>query len=198
MHVHYPSVITTNTAMTMFEDHDNLSPEINLVKFSHRRGSQGHFAQHLTAAAQAMSASGAVGHSQPVQRSKDGTKLTIPCIFTQQQDDTGEAAATSGTTSDSSGSNNNDVIIVCPPASIDPESYNIVKFYNFDGSTVNSLLLERQQRISSEVQQCGASDLEVEIAFKATAKEHQLIYMHLHPPQSILLLGRSGTGKTTV
>jgi hypothetical protein len=180
------------------EDHDLLNPAIERIKRSHKRGSQGHFAQHLTAAAQAMSASGAVGQSQPVQRDADGTKLTIPCIYAQQQDGTGKAVVTTDSTTAAATSSTDDVITLCPPASTDPESYNIVKFYSFDSSTVHSLLLEREQLIRDDVQQAGADKEGIEIAFKATAKEHKLIYMEPTPPQSILVLGRGGTGKTTV
>jgi hypothetical protein len=181
------------------EDHDLLNIAIAHVKRSHKRGSQGHFAQHLIAAAQAMSASGAVGQSQPVQRNKDGTKLTIPCIFTQQQDDTCEAVATTDSTA-ATATNTSGVITLCPPASTDPESYNIVKFYSLDGSTVRALLRSREQAVGNAMIEggVGLGDVEMVIAFKATAKEHKLIYMEPTPPQSMLLLGRSGTGKTTV
>lgn len=188
------------------EDHDLLNIAIAHVKRSHKRGSQGYFAQHLIAAAQAMSRSGAVGHSQGLQRDADGTVLVIPCIFTQQNDDLSDTNTNNTTststaiTNNSSNSNDssNSVITLCPPASTDPESYNIVKFYTLDGSTIRALLRSREQAVGSEMQQQGVADIEMEIAFKATAKEHKLIYMEPSPPQSMLLLGRSGTGKTTV
>jgi hypothetical protein len=40
-------------------------------------------------------------------------------------------------------------------------------------------------------------DGEVDFPFRLSPKEQEVIEMHPDPPHSILLLGRSGTGKTT-
>jgi hypothetical protein len=69
-----------------------------------------------------------------------------------------------------------------PAASDDLTQYNILKFYQFDSKTVAALL---------------QTDSKLEFPFSVTELEHQIINLQSHPPKSLLLLGRSGTGKTT-
>jgi hypothetical protein len=70
-----------------------------------------------------------------------------------------------------------------PPASDDPNVYNILKFYHFDSTAVQSIL---------------SPGSKVEVPFVVTEKEYEIINLQPDPAASILLLGRSGTGKTTV
>ncbi|XP_070564881.1 TPR and ankyrin repeat-containing protein 1-like isoform X1 [Ptychodera flava] len=70
-----------------------------------------------------------------------------------------------------------------PPASSNETEYHIMKFYSFSSTLVNSILLNE--------------DIKVDFPFRVTELEHAIINLQPDPPSAILLLGRSGTGKTT-
>ena len=70
-----------------------------------------------------------------------------------------------------------------PPASSKETEYHIMKFYSFTSALVNNVLHEQAKK--------------VDFPFKVTDLEHAIINLHPRPPCSLLLLGRSGTGKTT-
>ena len=67
-----------------------------------------------------------------------------------------------------------------PPASAKDNEYNVVTFYSFSNDFVNSILKEKSR---------------MDFPFKGWPKENEII--NLDCEESILLLGRSGTGKTT-
>ena len=68
-----------------------------------------------------------------------------------------------------------------PAASTKDDQYNVTIFHSFDASTVRSLLLGNNDRM--------------EFPFKEWRKENEIVKLNAKEP--ILLLGRSGTGKTT-
>jgi len=68
-----------------------------------------------------------------------------------------------------------------PPASSNETEYHILKFYSFSSNLVHHIL----QNI----------EIKVDFPFRVTDLEHAII--NLQTPSPILLLGRSGTGKTT-
>nr|XP_034304939.1 uncharacterized protein LOC105330431 [Crassostrea gigas]XP_034304942.1 uncharacterized protein LOC105330431 [Crassostrea gigas]XP_034304948.1 uncharacterized protein LOC105330431 [Crassostrea gigas]XP_034304950.1 uncharacterized protein LOC105330431 [Crassostrea gigas] len=68
-----------------------------------------------------------------------------------------------------------------PPASSNETEYHILKFYNFDSNLVNDILQNLEVR--------------VDFPFRVTHLEHSIINLTTNAP--ILMLGRSGTGKTT-
>ncbi|XP_077978099.1 TPR and ankyrin repeat-containing protein 1-like [Glandiceps talaboti] len=70
-----------------------------------------------------------------------------------------------------------------PPASSNEAEYHIMKFYSFSSTLVNNILLNK--------------DVKVDFPFRVTELEHAIIHLNPDPPSAILLLGRSGTGKTT-
>ncbi len=67
-----------------------------------------------------------------------------------------------------------------PAASTKDDQYNVTTFHSFDASTVKSLLLRANDRM--------------EFPFKEWQKENEIV--RLKTKEAILLLGRSGTGKT--
>ena len=69
----------------------------------------------------------------------------------------------------------------CPPASSKDNEYHIMKFYSFNSSLVNGILSE--------------SNVKVDFPFCETELEHAIINLQPDPPSSLLLMGRSGTGK---
>ena len=68
-----------------------------------------------------------------------------------------------------------------PPASSNETEYHILKFYNFDSNLVSHVLHNLE--------------VKVDFPFRVTDLEHAIINLKSKAP--ILLLGRSGTGKTT-
>ncbi|XP_062597185.1 TPR and ankyrin repeat-containing protein 1-like [Saccostrea cucullata] len=68
-----------------------------------------------------------------------------------------------------------------PPASSNETEYHILKFYNFDSNLVSHVLQNLE--------------VKVDFPFRVTDLEHAIINLRTVAP--ILLLGRSGTGKTT-
>ena len=68
-----------------------------------------------------------------------------------------------------------------PAASLKDDEYNVTTFYSFSTALVKSILSNTNSRL--------------EFPFKEWPKEHEII--SLKTRESILLLGRSGTGKTT-
>ncbi|XP_022098419.1 TPR and ankyrin repeat-containing protein 1-like [Acanthaster planci] len=70
-----------------------------------------------------------------------------------------------------------------PPASSRENEYHIMKFYSVNSTLVNAMLND--------------NDVKVDFPFRVTELEHAIINLQPRPASSILLLGRSGTGKTT-
>ena len=71
-----------------------------------------------------------------------------------------------------------------PPASANDQEYHILKFYSFSSALVNSILHTNP-------------NLKVDFPFRVTELEHAIINLRPNPPSAVILLGRSGTGKTT-
>ncbi|KAI0224964.1 TPR and ankyrin repeat-containing protein 1 [Lamellibrachia satsuma] len=70
-----------------------------------------------------------------------------------------------------------------PPASPNETEYHIMKFYAFTSTLVTNILADQETK--------------VDFPFRVTELEHAIIHLQRRPPTAILLLGRSGTGKTT-
>ena len=70
-----------------------------------------------------------------------------------------------------------------PPASDDPRQFTLLKFYELNTAAIKLLL--------------DAKDENADLPFTPGPKEHEIIHYTSDPPKSILLMGRSGTGKTT-
>ena len=70
-----------------------------------------------------------------------------------------------------------------PPASSNDTEFHIMKFYSFGSALVQNILQNQ--------------DVKVDFPFRVTELEHAIINLQPRPPAPILLLGRSGTGKTT-
>jgi len=71
-----------------------------------------------------------------------------------------------------------------PAASAKQDSYTLLKFYSVSQTLLKTILQ-------------GMDDGEVDFPFRLSPKEQEIIEMVPNPPCSVLLLGRSGTGKTT-
>ena len=71
-----------------------------------------------------------------------------------------------------------------PPASANDLEYHILKFYSFSTPLVRTVLE-------------SDTSTKVDFPFKITELEHAIVNLQPDPPSPIILLGRSGTGKTT-
>ena len=74
--------------------------------------------------------------------------------------------------------------IFYPPASSNDQEYHILKFYSFNSALVKSVLE-------------SDSSTKVDFPFKVTELEYAIVNLQPNPTTPIILLGRSGTGKTT-
>ena len=74
--------------------------------------------------------------------------------------------------------------IFFPPASANEQEYHILKFYSFNTPLVRTVLE-------------SDTSTKVDFPFKITELEHAIVNLRPDPPAPIILLGRSGTGKTT-
>ena len=74
--------------------------------------------------------------------------------------------------------------IFFPPASANEQEYHILKFYSFNTPLVRTVLE-------------SDTSTKVDFPFKITELEHAIVNLRPNPPTPIILLGRSGTGKTT-
>ncbi|CAD7695958.1 unnamed protein product [Ostreobium quekettii] len=72
----------------------------------------------------------------------------------------------------------------CPPASFSADAYTLLKFYAVEPPVVKSAL-------------AGLDETKVDFPFKVSPAENSIIHMAPSPPASLILVGRSGTGKTT-
>ncbi|XP_068702489.1 TPR and ankyrin repeat-containing protein 1-like [Montipora foliosa] len=74
--------------------------------------------------------------------------------------------------------------IFYPPASANDQDYHILKFYSFNTPLVKSVLE-------------SDSSTKIDFPFKITELEYAIVNLQPDPSTPIILLGRSGTGKTT-
>ncbi|XP_067665651.1 TPR and ankyrin repeat-containing protein 1-like [Haliotis asinina] len=99
-----------------------------------------------------------------------GTTKRYPMLFAEQDDDLSLEAV-----------RDKQQMLLYPPASANETEYHILKFYSFSSALVNIILQNIERKI--------------DFPFRVTDKEDAII--HLRSKAPILLLGRSGTGKTT-
>ncbi len=78
-----------------------------------------------------------------------------------------------------------DQVTFFPPASHHDNEYQVLKFYHLSNAMIQTIL--KQQ----------ACNVEVDFPFRVTEEEHDIINFEPSPKSSIILIGRSGTGKTT-
>ena len=80
---------------------------------------------------------------------------------------------------------NDDQMTFFPPASYHDNEYQVLKFYHLSTAMIQTIL--KQQSCS----------VEIDFPFRVTEEEHDIINFEPSPRSSIILIGRSGTGKTT-
>ena len=78
-----------------------------------------------------------------------------------------------------------DQVTFGPPASPHDNEYQLLKFYKLSPAMIRTILKQ---------QPCSA---EVDFPFRVREEEHEIINFEPSPQSSIILIGRSGTGKTT-
>ena len=80
---------------------------------------------------------------------------------------------------------NDDQVTCFSPASHHDNEYQVLKFYHLSSAMIRTIL--KQQSCS----------VEIDFPFRVTEEEHDIINFEPSPQSSIILIGRSGTGKTT-
>lgn len=80
---------------------------------------------------------------------------------------------------------NDNQVTFFPPASHHDNEYQVLKFYHLSTAMIQTIL--KQQSYKGEV----------DFPFRVTEEEHDIINFEPSPQSSIILIGRSGTGKTT-
>ncbi|XP_072045621.1 TPR and ankyrin repeat-containing protein 1-like isoform X2 [Amphiura filiformis] len=148
-------------------DHDNLSRAIETIVKSYERGKDCIIQKKL------------VGIDRREFTSGKTTQQRVPMFYRETRDISPFKSPTR---------NNNQQLVdrgkdFFPPASSKENEYHIMKFYSFNSSLVNAILTD--------------SSVKVDFPFRVTELEHAIINLQPRPPSSVLLLGRSGTGKTT-
>ena len=81
---------------------------------------------------------------------------------------------------------NDDLVTFFPPASHHDNEYQVLKFYHLSTAMIQTILKQQQ-----------SCSVEIDFPFRVTEEEHDIINFAPSPQSSIILIGRSGTGKTT-
>lgn len=101
------------------------------------------------------------------QASESSNQLTLPSYYQERKASSDELSN-----------------VFFPPASSEDNEYHILKFYSVTSALINTLLDSDQKN-------------KIDFPFKVTELEHAIINLKQEKPCAIILLGRSGTGKTT-
>ena len=80
---------------------------------------------------------------------------------------------------------NDEQVTFFPPASHHDNEYQVLKFYHLSTAMIQTILKQ---------QSCT---VDIDFPFRVTEEEHDIINFEPTPQSSIILIGRSGTGKTT-
>ena len=83
------------------------------------------------------------------------------------------------------GEANDDQVTFFPPASHHDNEYQVLKFYHLSPAMIRTILKQQQ-----------SCSVEIDFPFRVTEEEHDIINFEPSPQSSIILIGRSGTGKT--
>lgn len=102
----------------------------------------------------------------------DGTQQRIPRVFGMKQANKGQGDE-----------KQRKVGVYYAPANDDEKQFNLLKFYEMNADAVALLLADETDN--------------TDLPFTPGPLEHKIIHHHPSPKSSILLMGRSGTGKTT-
>ena len=153
-------------------DHDNLSRAIDQtierIEKSHKRGEDCAIWAEIDKKVQDPSSN----NEAEDESNSDG--IRVPKYFAMKQ-----GVAQIGTSREEQ---NNGKSKHFDPASDDPRQYTLLKFYELNEGAVKMLLDGKDN---------------MDLPFTPGPKEHEIIHHRSETPKSLLLMGRSGTGKTT-
>lgn len=155
-------------------DHDNLSRQIDVtidrIEKSHLRGEECAIYAELDKTA-------ANANSQPEETSNNAT-YRIPRVFPMSHE-----IACVGTEREETPKGKSRHF---HPAHYDPRQYTLLKFYELNAGAVKMLLDGHEE------------SMDLPFTPGPNPKEHEIIHFKSDPQRSILLMGRSGTGKLGV
>ncbi|KAL9962912.1 hypothetical protein ACROYT_G032063 [Oculina patagonica] len=152
-------------------DHDKLSHAIENIVTSFIRG-QGCILKKELRGLPRGDASQNQGPNLYVKRTQDNSRASSPTPEVQEDQTRKDEA-------------DDDQVTFFPPASHHDNEYQVLKFYHLSTAMIQTILKQ---------QSCN---VEVDFPFRVTEEEHDIINFEPSPQSSIILIGRSGTGKTT-
>ena len=150
-------------------DHDNLSRQIDLtidrIEKSHLRGEECAIYAEIDKTVNA--------NPLPEETSNNDATYRIPRVFPMSHE-----IACVGTEREETPTGKSRHF---HPAHYDPRQYTLLKFYELNAGAVKMLLDGHEESM--------------DLPFTPGPKEHEIIHFKSDPQRSILLMGRSGTGK---
>ena len=154
-------------------DHDTVPRKIESIVRSHKRGSNCIIKKQLKRFK--------VGSSSS---SPNNDHICLPNLYSHDDDLEKQKKSVDLPRNINSNQSNEVSAMFIPPGSPEENQYHILKFYAFSNSLVNAVL-----------EDCGETN--INFPFRVSELEHAIINLKPNPMSSVLLLGRSGTGKTT-
>ena len=149
-------------------DHDTVPRKIKKIVHSYNRGTSCFIKKSLKAT-----------RIDTVSLSKNIDRECVPKIYVPKEDNDVPTEE-----SEKPCSSNESSKMFFPPGSPEETEYHILKFYAFSNAMVTAML-DNQNKTNFD------------FPFRVSELEHSVINLALQRATSILLLGRSGTGKTT-
>ena len=151
-------------------DHDNVSRAIENIVTSFTRGQDCILKKELKGLPRGEAPQNQ-GPNLYVKRSQDNLRANSSAPVAQQDKALIKA--------------HDDQVTFFPPASHHEDEYQVLKFYHLSTAMIQAILKQ---------QSCN---VEIDFPFRVTEEEHDIINFEPSPQSSIILIGRSGTGKTT-
>ena len=149
-------------------DHDNLSRKINQIKESRRRGKDCIQKKDLIRILR-----------------EDVSQNQGPKLYTKVSESSTSELSLDDPEIGASRKENEGKIAFFPVASSNDNEYQVLKFYSFSSAMIHSILEPHD------------NTKKIDFPFKVTEEEYDIINYHPSTKSSLIVMGRSGTGKTT-
>ncbi|KAI3424745.1 hypothetical protein D9Q98_008134 [Chlorella vulgaris] len=149
-------------------DHNSYMKQVDKIRDSHRKSQLVRDLVKLRPRAQVDGAAGPAGKRE-----------RLPTYYDVEGADAGEEEGSGTATAGDA-----PLRLFYPPASAGHNNYTLLKFYKLSSELVHAVLV-------------GLDENSVDFSFRVSPAEQRIIELVPNPPRTIILLGRSGTGKTT-
>ena len=148
-------------------DHDNLPRKINQIKESRRRGKD------------------CIQKKDLIRIREDVSQNQGPKLYTKVSESSTSELSLDDPEIGASRKENEEKIAFFPLASSNDNEYQVLKFYSFSSAMIHSILEPHD------------NTKKIDFPFKVTEEEYDIINYHPSTKSSLIVMGRSGTGKTT-